>query len=366
MRRRRPHYSGNVPAARSAMITWQETETPRMSIPHPQPEASAAALDWRHGLRTAVRDLDELARLLDLPAPALRERALADSEFPLLVPRGFVARMRRRDLDDPLLKQVLPSARERDAAPGFTGDPLGEQRHAAGGVLAKYPGRVLLIASGTCPVHCRYCFRREFPYSTQLAARGGWREALAAIERDGSAREVILSGGDPLSLSNRRLGELLAALEACAPVETVRIHTRFPVMIPERIDSGLLEALERTRLRRVVVIHANHANELDASVARALAALKPRTEMLLNQAVLLAGVNDDVDTLAALSRRLLECGVAPYYLHLLDPVSGAAHYDVDETRAIGLVGALRASLPGYLVPRLVREIPDELGKTPIG
>lgn len=336
-----------------------------MTSPRAQAHTRPAESRWQRSLQTAVRDLDELARLLELPPAALRARAVADSAFPLRVPRGFVARMRPRDLDDPLLAQVLPSARERETAPGFVADPLGEQTHAHAGVLAKYPGRVLLIASGACPIHCRYCFRREFPYADQLAARGGWRAALEAIERDTSVREVILSGGDPLSLTNRRLGELLAALEQCGSLDTVRIHTRFPVTIPERVDAGLLELLEAARLNVVVAIHSNHANELDASVASALAALKPRTRLLLNQAVLLAGVNDETHALAALSRRLLDCGVQPYYLHVLDPVASAAHYEVGEARAIELVDELRASLPGYLVPRLVREVPGELSKTPI-
>ncbi len=329
-------------------------------------DPTAAAPRWQESLRTAVREIGELARLLELPPAALRARSLAEAEFPLLVPRGFVARMRPHDLDDPLLAQVLPSRREAEPAPGFTGDPLGEQRLAGGGVLAKYAGRVLLIASGACPIHCRYCFRREFPYAEQLAARERWRGALETIERDETVREVILSGGDPLSLGNGRLGELVGALERIGHVETLRIHTRFPVTIPERVDAGLLELLGATRLERVVVIHSNHANELDGTVARALGALKSRTTLLLNQAVLLARVNDDAETLSSLSRRLLECGVMPYYLHLLDPVRGAAHYSVDEAHAIDLLDRMRASLPGYLVPKLVRETPGGLSKSPIG
>jgi len=213
-------------------------------------------------------------------------------------------------------------------------------------------------------VHCRYCFRRSFPYQDQLAARGDWDSAIAALGQTPGIREAILSGGDPLSLSNRRLEDLVTKLED-TPVETVRVHTRFPVVVPERVDDGLLRLLERTRLRTVVVIHCNHANELDAAVATALLALKAATGALLNQSVLLRGVNDDEETLAALSARLLECGVLPYYLHLLDPVAGAAHFDVDAASGRRLLGALRARLPGYLVPRLVKETPGELSKTPI-
>jgi len=237
-----------------------------------------------------------------------------------------------------------------------------EQGLAANGLIRKYRGRVLLIASGACPLHCRYCFRREFPYSAQLAARGDWEPALSELRKIDDAREAILSGGDPLSLSNRRLAELLARLTDLG-FETVRIHTRFPIAIPERVDAGLLELLGATRLRTVVVVHTNHANELDDDVARALERLRAPLTALLNQSVLLRGINDATDTLATLSERLFDCGVLPYYLHLLDPVSGAAHFDVAETVGRRLIEELRARLPGYLVPRLVRETPGELSKT---
>ena len=317
---------------------------------------------WQAAVRDAVRDAGELARLLDLSPAALG--ASADPKFPLLVPRGFVARMRRGDAADPLLKQVLPRPVELEPADGFTTDPVREQALAANGLIRKYPRRALLIGSGTCPVHCRYCFRREFPYQAQLAARDAWEPAVAALRADADVAEVILSGGDPLSLSNRRLGELFAKLNDTA-ASTVRVHTRFPIVIPERIDAGLLRLLESTRLRKVVVVHSNHPQELDASVAAAMSALKPHVAALLNQAVLLAGVNDDASILAALSERLFECGVLPYYLHALDPVAGAAHFEVAARRGIELVDELRARLPGYLVPRFVREVPGELSKTPV-
>jgi EF-P beta-lysylation protein EpmB len=317
---------------------------------------------WQRALQTAVRDSSELLRLLDLSPAALG--APADVAFPLLVPRGFVARMRKGDAHDPLLKQVWPHREELVAAEGFTADPVREQGLAAGGVIQKYPGRVLLIASGACPLHCRYCFRRDFPYSAQLAARADWSAALAELRNLPDAREAILSGGDPLSLSNRRLGDLIARL-ADTSITTVRIHTRFPIAIPERVDAGLLRALRATTLNTVLVVHSNHSNELDAAVERGLAALRPELTALLNQSVLLRGVNDDAGVLAGLSERLFACGVLPYYLHLLDRVAGAAHFDVDEETAKTLVAALRARLPGYLVPRLVREIPGRSSKTPV-
>jgi EF-P beta-lysylation protein EpmB len=232
-------------------------------------------------------------------------------------------------------------------------------------VIEKYPGRALLIASGTCPVHCRYCFRREFPYREQLAARADWQPAIDALRARAGIKEVILSGGDPLSLSNRRLGELIAKLEG-TPIETLRIHTRYPVAVPERVDGGFLDLLGATRLKTVIVIHCNHANEIDDSVAAALRALRPRVGALLNQSVLLCGVNDNADALADLSERLFACGALPYYLHLLDRVAGAAHFEVGEREGLELIARLRARLPGYLVPRLVKEAPGELSKTLIG
>jgi EF-P beta-lysylation protein EpmB len=317
---------------------------------------------WQAALQTAVREPSELLRLLELSPAALG--APANVAFPLLVPRSFVARMRKGDPHDPLLRQIWPHAAELTPVDGFTADPVREQALAARGVIRKYAGRVLLIASGTCPLHCRYCFRRDFPYSAQLAARADWSAALTELKSVPDAREAILSGGDPLSLSNRRLGDLVARL-ADTSVTTVRIHTRFPIAIPERIDEGLKRVLRGTRLRTVVVVHANHANELDAGVERALLVLRPALTALLNQSVLLRGVNDETSALARLSERLFACGVLPYYLHLLDRVAGAAHFDVDETTAKKLIGELRARLPGYLVPRLVREVPGELSKTPI-
>jgi len=314
-------------------------------------------------VQNAVRDVAELAALLDLPVASLE--ALAASDFPLLVPRGFVARMRKRDPHDPLLLQVLPRAAEQRVVEGFGSDPVREQELAARGVIEKYPGRALLIASGACPVHCRYCFRREFPYAEQLAARGGWDAAVEALGKRAGTREAILSGGDPLTLSNRRLGELIAKLESTS-IETLRIHTRFPVVVPERVDAGLTRLLGATRLNTVVVVHCNHANELDEAAAAALRALRPSTTALLNQSVLLRGVNDSVEALADLSVRLFACGALPYYLHLLDPVAGAAHFDVDARTGRSLVAGLRARLPGYLVPRLVKETPGELSKTLIG
>ena len=356
--------SGPETARSHPIKSTVDTETaaapPRNQDSHAEP---LVLPPWQAAVRNAVRDPEELARLLDLPLGTFD--ALCGDAFPLLVPRGFVARMRRGDPNDPLLLQVLPVPAEREPAEGFSTDPVREQGLAARGLIRKYAGRALLIASATCPVHCRYCFRRDFPYSEQLAARNGWEPALAELRAHDDVREVILSGGDPLSLSNRRLQELLAKL-AETGAATVRIHTRFPIVVPERIDAELLRLLAASPLRTVVVVHGNHPNELDDTVAVALAGLRRSVDALLNQSVLLAGVNDDVATLAALSERLFACSVLPYYLHALDPVRGAARFEVAEQRGIELVASLRARLPGYLVPRFVREIPGELSKTPLG
>jgi EF-P beta-lysylation protein EpmB len=334
------------------------------TVPHvatTEPTAETLPLpSWQTALQNAVRDPAELLRLLELTPAALG--APAEVAFPLLVPRGFVARMRKGDPHDPLLRQVWPHASELQSVAGFTADPVREQALAAPGDIRKYPGRALLIASGACPLHCRYCFRRDFPYQANLAARADWTAAVEELRGAADVREAILSGGDPLSLSNRRLGELVSRLADTA-LTTLRIHTRFPIALPERIDEGLLRVLRSTRLHTVLVVHANHANELDAGVERALAALRPLLTAMLNQSVLLRGVNDGANALTRLSERLFACGVLPYYLHLLDRVAGAAHFEVDEPTAIRLVAELRARLPGYLVPRLVRETPQELSKT---
>ncbi len=317
-------------------------------------------------MRDAVRDPRELLRLLDLPALADSLSDAAAAQFPLRVPRGFVARMRRGDRHDPLLRQVLPIVDEERIVPGFGLDAVGDAAaRGATGVIHKYAGRALLVATGSCAVHCRYCFRRHFPYAEETAAAGRWSEALDYLRADDGIEEVLLSGGDPLSLSTARLAEFSDALARIAHVHTLRIHTRLPVVLPERVDAELLDWLRRLRQKAVVVVHANHAAEFDASVDAALRALRDAGVTVLNQSVLLRGVNDDAGVLVALSRRMFEAGVLPYYLHQLDRVAGTAHFEVPDERALALMEAMRTRLPGYLVPRLVRELPGEPAKTPL-
>jgi EF-P beta-lysylation protein EpmB len=321
---------------------------------------------WQELWREAVTDPRELLAALDLQAFAGTLLPQSDTGFPLRVPRGFIARMRHGDPNDPLLLQVLPQARELGDIPGFTQDAVGDlAARTANGVLHKYEGRALLVATGSCAVHCRYCFRRHFPYAQETAAAAGWREAVDHVRADTSIVEVILSGGDPLSLATTKLAELTRALAPIRHLRRLRIHTRLPVVLPERVDDELGSWLAALPWPATIVLHANHANELDAGVAAACARLRDSGAVLLNQAVLLRGVNDDAAVLAELSERLFDCGVLPYYLHQLDRVAGAAHFEVADQHARELIDELRARLPGYLVPRLVREVAGEPGKTPL-
>jgi EF-P beta-lysylation protein EpmB len=337
---------------------WQDT--------HDNASPDTRASDWRRLWRDCVSDPRELLDILGLQVLAGRLSDAAAAQFPLRVPRGFVARMRHGDASDPLLRQVLPLDDEERLVSGFMLDAVGDT--AAGtatGVLQKYQGRALLIATGACAVHCRYCFRRHFPYAEQGAARDGWADALATIAGDDSVEEVILSGGDPLSLATSKLVELTSALARIPHLKRLRIHTRLPVVLPERVDASLLAWVTSLPWPVTIVIHANHANEIDAAVEAAMGRLRGIGALLLNQSVLLRGVNDSVMELAALSERLHAAGVLPYYLHQLDRVQGAAHFEVDDATALHLHAELSSRLSGYLVPRLVREVAGDPGKRPV-
>ena len=342
------------------MITAAPALAPQQATP------ATAANGWQAHWRQAIRDPAELLAGLGLAAADLGVSAQALAQFPLRVPRGFAARMRPADPADPLLRQVLPIDAEMQVVPGFSFDAVGDgAAKKATGVIQKYRGRALLVATGSCAINCRYCFRRHFDYAGENAARGGWRDSVAAIADDPGIDEVILSGGDPLSLATPKLAELTDALAGIAHIKRLRIHSRLPVVLPERIDAELLQWLASLPWPLAFVIHANHANEFDAGVDAALAGLRGVGAQLLNQAVLLRGVNDDIETLAALSERSFAAGVLPYYLHQLDRVQGVAHFEVDDQRALDLHAQLRARLSGYLVPKLVREIAGDSGKRPL-
>ena len=314
--------------------------------------------DWQVQLRNAITSRRELLDTLGL---SVGDVGLADGaceDFPLKVPRSFVQRMRSGDPRDPLLLQVLSSAQEMADAAGYSRDPVGEcgANIPRRGIMHKYHGRVLLIVSGGCAVNCRYCFRRHFPYNENQNSRQQWHEALDYIRADSSIEEVILSGGDPLVATDEQLQQLVEQIAAIPQVQRLRIHSRLPVVIPERVTDTLLGAITHVDLQTIMVIHCNHASEIDESVAAAMTALRRRNITTLNQAVLLAGINDSLEAQIALSQSLFATGTLPYYLHLLDKVQGAAHFDVPESRALLLLAELSARLPGYLVPRLVREI----------
>ncbi|MEI8229109.1 MAG: EF-P beta-lysylation protein EpmB [Planctomycetota bacterium] len=337
---------------------------PPATPPRPPAEpVRQATAGWQRELADAVRDPGELCRLLAIDLPLADEARRFAAGFPLLVPRAFVARMRKGDRHDPLLLQVLPVAAERQVAAGFSADPLAEAAAlAAPGLVQKYAGRALVLATGACAINCRYCFRRDFPYAESGATRAGVEAAIDAVAADPTIHEVILSGGDPLLLDDERIGRLVERIEGIPHVRRLRIHSRLPIVLPARVTESLTAILAATRLATVMVVHANHPAELDAAVAAALARLAAARVILLNQAVLLAGVNDSVAVLATLSERLVGIGVLPYYLHLLDRVQGTAHFEVSEDAAKCLHEALRARLPGYAVPRLAREVPGEPAK----
>lgn len=340
------------------------TDAAASPVPAAPPPGGEPRSAWRRHLAEAFRDPAELGRFLGLHPAITAEASASTAGFPFLVPRGFAARMRPGDPLDPLLLQVLPRSAEMRAVAGYEADPLAEAAFlAAPGLVHKYDGRALVLVTGGCAVNCRYCFRREFPYGESGATRRGLEQAIDAVAADASLTEVILSGGDPLLADDDALAALVERLDAIPHLRRLRIHSRLPVVLPSRIDDGLVAALGRSRLARVVVIHANHPAELDEAVAEAVRRLAGMAALVLNQAVLLRGVNDSPAVLAALSERLIEIGVVPYYLHLLDRVRGAAHFEVSEEEGRRLHRGLMETLPGYAVPRLVREIPGERSKT---
>ena len=311
---------------------------------------------WQQALAHAVTDISELCALL-----SISPTDIAASSFPLRAPKEFIARMKKGDPFDPLLLQVLPQAIEHQKFPGYSTDPVQEsKKNPISGLLHKYPHRVLLTLTGGCAIHCRYCFRRHFPYENNLPGRDNWEKTLNYIRNDSSIEEVILSGGDPLVLKDHLLAEFIQQLEAIPTLQRLRIHTRLPIVIPQRITDELTTTLSNTRFQTVMVVHANHPNEIDTAVLNALQKLQNIT--ILNQCVLLKNVNDDATVLCTLNKKLFSAGVLPYYLHLLDKVDGSAHFEVSEERAHIIMQDLKKMLPGFLVPKLAREVPGMMHK----
>ena len=329
------------------------------------PELIHTTEGWQQQLRNVITSRDELLRVLGLSPADVGPDGGAGEDFALKVPHSFVQRMQHGDPRDPLLLQVLSSQREMIDTPGYGPDPVGESGATIPhrGIIHKYHGRVLLVVSGGCAVNCRYCFRRHFPYSDNRNSRQQWREAMQVINADDSIEEVILSGGDPLMPTDEQLRDLVAQIAAIPHVRRLRIHTRLPVVIPARVTDTLLDAITHPALQTVVVVHCNHAREIDSTLASALAALRQRNITVLNQSVLLAGINDSLDAQLDLCQALFAAGVLPYYLHVLDKVQGAAHFDVPDHRAQQLLAEMTDRLPGYMVPKLVREIAGAGSKT---
>ena len=355
-------------------VTAQECYYSRPGFPwlySPDPMSQTLALkqqsSWQELLAGALTDVPTLCRLLGIDSQALPAGHPLLANFPLRVPAPYLARIEPGNPQDPLLLQVFPAAAEALPAPGFSDQPLEEERaNPAPGILHKYHGRALLLVTAGCAINCRYCFRRHFPYQDNLPGRQAWQDSLDYIKEDTGITEVIFSGGDPLTLPDRTLAWFLDALAAIDHVQRIRVHTRLPIMIPQRVTDELCRILANPRFRTILVLHSNHAREFDADVDAACARLKTAGLTLLNQSVLLRGVNDSVVALQALSERLFAAGILPYYLHLLDRVTGAAHFDVLEAQAQDLMAGLRGVLPGYLVPKLVREIPGAAAKMPAG
>lgn len=323
--------------------------------------------NWQSQLSDLITDPLELLELLQLsPDQLLSGAILASKQFKLRVPRAFVGKMKLSDPYDPLLLQVLPHHLELEEHADFVTDPLDEESaNHIPGVLHKYQSRFLLTLTGACAVHCRYCFRRHFPYQENLPKNDDWLNIQDYLRQQPQINEVILSGGDPLTLSNRKLALWIERLESIPHLKVLRIHSRVPIVIPERLDEELISLLKNSRLRVILVVHSNHAAELDELTCSKLASLAEQQILVLNQAVLLKGVNDSAEALIALSHRLFDARVMPYYLHVLDKVKGAQHFDLDPAKIDSIYQDVLASLAGYLVPKLVREIAGEKNKTPL-
>ncbi|HET8800747.1 MAG TPA: EF-P beta-lysylation protein EpmB [Marinobacter sp.] len=322
---------------------------------------------WQQLLSESITSPEILLDRLGLPAEHWLSGARAGHRlFPVRVPEPFLNRMERGNPEDPLLRQVLPLDQETRQVPGFVSDPLAEEGAIeTTGLIRKYRSRALLMVTGQCAVNCRYCFRRHFPYDDQRLGPGDRQQVLDTLADSPEINEVIFSGGDPLAASDRLLAQWASAISSLPHIRRLRLHTRLPVVIPQRVCDALLKWLSTTPLQIIMVLHINHPAEIDRPTRRALGYLRAAGVTLLNQSVILKGVNDQADTLEQLSESLFEAGVMPYYLHAFDPVAGAHHYDVPDDDARALVRELLARLPGFLVPRLVREVPGRPGKTPL-
>jgi EF-P beta-lysylation protein EpmB len=323
----------------------------------PLSSSKVQTISWQQQLAQAITDPVELIQILELPQTLASEALPAIASFPLKVTRDYLSCIHKGNLNDPLLRQILPVTSENQSHEGFVYDPVGDMKASpTPGLIRKYHGRALLITTPACAIHCRYCFRRHYPYQDSSAHRENFDKALELIARDKTLHEIILSGGDPLTLSDERLKTLIRKIEAIEHISTLRIHSRLPVILPDRITVSLTEMLDKSRLKAVLVIHCNHPNELSKKVLDRLGRLREKKITLLNQSVLLKDINTNANVLIELSHKLFSAGVLPYYLHTLDPVAGASHFHIDDKIAVKLHKTISEKLPGYLVPKLVREI----------
>lgn len=330
----------------------------------PSLETKHQVADWQHELAQSIQSSSRLLSMLGLTEHEVP--LAAETDFACRVTRHYLSLIEPGNPRDPLLRQVLPLSDEMTQMPGYSNDPVGDLAAQLGnGILQKYQGRALLMTTGACAIHCRYCFRRHYPYASDLVTPGRLTEALQSLAEMTDLNEVILSGGDPLSLSDKRLYDLIDALTSIKGLKRLRIHTRLPVALPNRVTDTLVDMLAQTPLRTSLVLHVNHPRELSEPLVKALKPLHNSPVTLFNQSVLLKGVNDESEILCSLSEQLYDLGVLPYYLHQLDPVQGAAHFQVDDDEARSLVESMRHSLPGYLVPKLVREVAQKPSKTPL-
>lgn len=368
--------------------------------------ATPSEISWQQAMKSAIRTAEDLANRLELPEGFIKSSLSSEGlkQFPLFVPLEFLRRMEKGNPTDPLFRQVWPWSEESLQVPGYSNDPVGEQSEnrdfalpldgpplsldglplslglesdrsettqgslaapRQGRLLMKYHGRALLIAHQACGVHCRYCFRRHFPYQQSTQSDPGLSDALDALRDSPDIREVLLSGGDPLVMTDPALFELIDRLEEIPHLQRLRIHSRMPIVIPQRSTFPLISRLRESRLTPWLVVHCNHANELDESTGAMLSRWIDGGIPVLNQAVLLAGVNDSVEALETLCERLIQLRIQPYYLHQLDRVNGASHFEVDRRKGSELVAALRERLPGYAVPTFVCEEPGKPSKTPL-
>lgn len=320
---------------------------------------------WQKDLREVITEPEKLLKMLNIAPDDYKQHFKARQLFPVRVPQSFISRMKKGDINDPLLMQVMPLNKEFVVTEGFSQDPLQEHSSTVEGLLHKYKNRVLMIVKPGCAINCRYCFRRHFPYQENSPSKQSWQQALSYISEHQAISEVIFSGGDPLMASDEHLTWLVKQIETISHVKRLRIHTRLPVVIPNRITKELTNLLKNSRLRATIVLHINHSNEIDVNFAKALEPLREARIPLFNQSVLLKGINDNAKALIALSESMFDVGITPYYLHLFDQVQGAAHFDVSEEKAVSIAKEMLAELPGFLMPTLVREIAGEANKTPI-